>query len=226
MWAVIVGGASCGSPTRHPASPAQPKPIEVRVHGVLHEVMHGQSTAGSIALADVTGPGVIAVGALEGLRGEVTILDGRVTTSFVETSRIATSEGSRDLRAALLVSAKVPSWRELDLREAIVASDLDAAIERRLRAAGVDVSRAIPIVLEGMFPSLDWHVVDGPNHSGILRQSTPGSAVVVGFFSKSHQGVFTHMGQSTHLHVLVRGDTGHVDKVSIAPGATLRIPAP
>jgi hypothetical protein len=47
---------------------------------------------------------------------------------------------------------------------------------------------------------------------------------VVGFYSAAHQGVFTHMGERTHLHAIVGDATGHVDALAIGAGATLRVP--
>jgi acetolactate decarboxylase len=49
---------------------------------------------------------------------------------------------------------------------------------------------------------------------------------VVGFFSRHHEGVFTHMGQRTHLHVLSDDGAamGHVDEIAVPSGAALKLP--
>lgn len=202
-------------------------PVDVTVHGELRALMHGGDAAGVVALRDVAKPGVIAVGALAEMRGEVTILDGAVHTSMVDGSAILSGDVAGDLEAALLVIATVPAWREIRLPEDIGAAELDAEIEAALRGAGVDVTKPVPLVIEGDFPELGWHVVDGPHThgdpSGVQRE-TPGSAIVVGFYSAAHEGVFTHMGQRTHLHLIVGDATGHVDDLAIAGGARLRVP--
>lgn len=53
------------------------------------------------------------------------------------------------------------------------------------------------------------------------------SATLVGFYSESDQGVFTHMGSKTHIHCALDEPlyTGHVDHVTIPAGTTLRFPA-
>ena len=207
--------------------PVPPAPPAVEVHGALRAIMHGGATDGRVTLGDVVTPHTIAVGALAGLRGEVTVLDGRIATARADGDGVVAAEGATDARAALLVRADVPAWRDVRLTAAIDADGFDDAIEAALRDAGVDVAAATPFVLDGTFAILDWHVVDGPHTHGEVhgvRRSTPGAAVVVGFFSRHHEGVFTHMGQATHVHVLVAGATGHVDRLAVAPGATLRVP--
>jgi acetolactate decarboxylase len=218
--ALALGVVLAGCSREEPAA----RPVEVTVHGELRALMHGGDPGGVVALDDVAKPGAVAVGALAGLRGEVTILDGAVHTSSVVGGEIAPGT-ERD--AALLVIAHVGAWREVRIGADVAASELDAGIEAALRGAGVDASRPVPFVLEGDFPVLAWHVVDGPHThgapSGIVRD-TPGPAVVVGFYSSAHEGVFTHMGQRTHLHVIVGGTTGHVDDLAIKAGTELRVP--
>ncbi|MCZ6837069.1 MAG: hypothetical protein O7G85_14930 [Planctomycetota bacterium] len=53
-------------------------------------------------------------------------------------------------------------------------------------------------------------------------------AVIVGFFALDAAGVMTHHGTSIHIHAIlsINGNTitGHIDRVSVLPGAILRIP--
>ena len=52
-------------------------------------------------------------------------------------------------------------------------------------------------------------------------------ATLVGFYSRSDEGVFTHMGSKTHIHCVVDEpiSAGHVDHVSIPTGTTVKFPA-
>lgn len=212
--------AACGGST----APVPPG-IRVEVEGSLRDVMHGGSTEGRIALAEVVRPGAIAVGALEGLRGEVTVLDGKMTASVVTEGAIVTSEAAGALRATMLVHARVDDWREIPIRGPIGAGRLDQEIERALVAGGVALDAPVPIVIDGSFSSLTWHVIDGGHGSSTtMTRSTPGPALLVGFFSRHHEGVFTHAGQRTHLHALTSEATGHVDEAAVAGAATLRVP--
>jgi len=219
LAALIVTGACRASRA------APPAPVAIEVHGALRELMHGGSTEGRVAVADVVTPTSVAVGALAGLRGEVTILDGVVHTSRVEAGSVVAGRGPGDQRAALLVSATVPAWRVVPITDPIAADDLERRVGELLRDASA--ADPTPFVIEGSFPILDWHVVDGPHQhgapSGVIR-ATPGAALLVGFYSTKHEGTFTHMGQTTHVHVIAGGETGHVDRVAIDAGAHLRVP--
>ncbi len=56
------------------------------------------------------------------------------------------------------------------------------------------------------------------------REKTLGT--VIGFYSAGIQGVFTHPGESWHLHILFREEerAGHVDEVVVRKGAVLKLP--
>ena len=48
---------------------------------------------------------------------------------------------------------------------------------------------------------------------------------ILGFFSKNHGGIFTHMGSMTHLHILDNnGHSGHVDEIALDSKAMLLFP--
>ena len=63
---------------------------------------------------------------------------------------------------------------------------------------------------------------------GSVRGEVPEtrSATLVGFYSRNHHGIFTHMGSDTHVHVILPDSnlTGHVDHVRLRAGAVLRVP--
>ena len=82
------------------------------------------------------------------------------------------------------------------------------------------------------------HVIDGRRQAGgeshqdhlaaaVRSRRDRAPATLVGFFSKSDQGVFTHMGSKTHLHCVVTDSlsSGHVDRVDVPAGTTVKFPA-
>ena len=97
-------------------------------------------------------------------------------------------------------------------------------------------------MLEGKFPQLDIHVINGINpqftgHGGqhFLYHRTSElrynqTAKVLGFYSADIQGVYTHMGDSWHLHALIENQTlndfaaVHVDDIIIGNKVTLLLP--
>ncbi len=227
----MLGVAACSKPS----AVAQPMP-EVRVWGALREMIHDGRVEARVELASVVAPGTYGLGALAGMRGEITILDGTPWISIGEQDGgRATHEPTRE-HAALLVLAKVPAWRSVTIEADVSFADLDARIEKYIAAAGIAIDKPVPFVIDGTVDAT-WHVLKGPPTPGAnphdhARNAVvgkfAGTAAVFGFFSKKHQGVFTHMGQDVHAHVIDAGSSlaAHADELSIRAGSVLRLPRP
>lgn len=215
-------------------SKRSPAPPDVKVWGALREMIHDGRVEGRVELASVVGPSVVGLGALEGMRGEVTILDGAAWVA------IGTRDGGRatklvgDQRAALLVAATVPAWRRVVIESDIAASALDARIEQYIAAAGLPVDQPIPFRIEGEVGTR-WHVLEGPPAPGssphdhtrnAVTGRFDGTATIVGFYSKHHVGVFTHMGHTVHAHILEPRTalSAHADELMVKAGSVLELP--
>ena len=209
---------------------------QVRWHGSLRAMMHEGRTAAAVSLGELLpDPHLYAIGALEGLAGEITVIAGEVWISMpgdgpggVVTERGAYSERG----AVLLVESHVEDWHERTIARGVQLEEL-AEVVLAARPAGM----AVAFVLEGR-ATIEGHVVDGrklepgSDHAAHRRASVrvgteSEPAVAVGFASRSHEGVFTHRGESLHVHALLpeRGLTVHVDSMQLEPGARLRLPA-
>jgi alpha-acetolactate decarboxylase len=243
--ALLVALAGCndapaGGRARAEALPGGPRSPEVRTFGALRAIMHEGDRGSHVALgALVPGPHTFAVGALSGLRGEVTVIDDEVFRAYPadSASGARVERGAGGEEATLLVVTRVRRWREVASPADVPFRELDRFVEETAKANGLDVEAPFPVRIEGELRGLRWHVVDGRrvpengSHDDHVRTAVTGAADrmrarLVGFFSKKHQGVFTHMGSSTHFHV-VSDDaraTGHVDEVSIPRGARVLLP--
>jgi acetolactate decarboxylase len=253
---LFVSAAACRSPSR-PDAPqtgssgerdvavaltgarAPAAHVEVKTYGELRAMMHEGKTEPNVKLSDIASKDLYALGALSELRGEVTVLGGSVWLGYPEGDqvRVVNTESS-DEQATLLVSANVNQWRELTTSKPIAAPNLDAEIESLAKSAGIDVEEPFPVLIDGEFTEVQWHVIDGTKvtagpstHEQHRKMGAQGAAkdlraMLLGFFSKKHMGVFTHHGENTHFHLVdpVGKATGHVDSVSIAPGARVRVP--
>jgi alpha-acetolactate decarboxylase len=226
--AITVLAAACSNPRTTPPLP------EVNVWGALREMIHDGRVEARVELASVLGANSYGLGALAGMRGEVTILDGAAWISVGERDSGRATRGVTSDSAALLVMATVPSWRSITIETDISAADLDARIEQYIAAAGISTDRPVPFVVDGSVEAT-WHVLKGPPAPGsnphdharnAVVGTHAGSANVVGFFSKKHQGIFTHMGHTVHAHVIDTGSSlaAHADELSIRAGAVLRLP--
>lgn len=213
----------------------------VQQFGEMRAVMREGSTEARVALRDCAGPHAIAVGAIEGLDGEITMVDGETWVSRVRDGDVVTSGPAVEIgeHATLLATSQVHAWRSITLDSPGTSTELEAMIERAAEQHGIDTSRPFPFVIDGTVTALDMHVINGfcprgggPGAAGreprriAMIEATP--VTIVGFYARDSQGVFTHHGTSMHAHALLDGDggriTGHIDSVEIQAGATLRLP--
>ncbi len=222
-------------------APATTRPVEIKTYGALRGIFHQGQTGPQVQLSEVAGPDVQAVGALSESRGEVTIVDGTIWLAYPDgkgSARVESVPQSEE-KAMLLVTASNKQWRRVPLEEDIDEANLDAKLEAIAVAQGIDVNSAFPLRIEGPVANLKWHVLDGSkatgepmkSHKDHMRMAVTGTVAqtegkLVGFFSKKHYGVFTHMGSNSHLHVVLakEGISGHVDGVTLKKGAVLLLP--
>jgi alpha-acetolactate decarboxylase len=225
-----------------PESGARAWDGEVRVHGSLRAMFHEGKTGATVTLGAMLPDGdLYAVGALADLAGEVTIVGGKVYLSYPDGEGLARCETTSrtDAAATLLVAADVPEWRSVVTGRAIPFEDLDEEIARIAASAGLSRVERFPFLVEGTLQDLEWHVIDGSRRTGggashadhlaaaVKAKLDHASGSLVGFYSRSDQGVFTHMGASTHVHCALDAPlaAGHVDRVTLPAGATVKIPA-
>ncbi len=96
---------------------------------------------------------------------------------------------------------------------------------------------SFPFLLEGKAGKIDWHVISrDPNdkihthekhkNSGLHRTLLAESVRIVGFYSKNHQGIFTHHTSNIHMHFITDDKrlTGHIDALKIMKAIKLSVP--
>ncbi len=219
--------------------------IAVQRWGAMRETLRDGRTEGRVRLTDFEGvDGAMAVGALEGLSGEVLILDGDVWLSRVNDLGVAkTTRGAlQHERATLLTAACVTQWQEIPIDKDVPASAIENFLVDAARDAGFDPKDPVPFMVTGTLMDLELHVIAGAcplaasqgQAERTLRQPfrksfATSSSKLVGFLVEGQEGVLTHHGSKMHTHALVGIDPpimGHVDRVGIATGCVLYLPEP
>ena len=107
------------------------------------------------------------------------------------------------------------------------------AILKNAERYGLNTKKPFPFLIEGPFQDLRWHVINGPNpefkghfkgHGGeppfiqLKENMEQTSGIIIGFYSANIKEVFTHPGESWHLHILIG------DEVAVGKGAVLKLP--
>ena len=213
---------------------------ELEQWGTLRAALRDGQVEARVRVADVAREGVWAVGALEGLRGEITIADGEVWISEGGAERAVTTRGrDSEASATVLFAAEVAEWHELTLEADVDPSVLDAFLAEQAAAVGIDVSAPFPFVVDGGLEHVRLHVIGGecPIRARMLGRAAtfppyeldlaaaPGR--LVGIYAPDSGGVVCHAGSRSHAHALLEADgglTGHVETVGLRSGSILRLP--
>lgn len=207
--------------------------------GAMREAMHGEGR-GVVRLMDARREHLYAIGPVEGLRGEVTVWDGRASIARVGEdeqgeARVEVTE-EYDVGAAFLVYANVERWREVEAPEGVrTLEELEAFVARAGAEHGAEPP--FPFLVRGRAERVEYHVMHKTEPGRMSPEAHARAKVtfeaertpvrLVGFFSDAHHGVFTHHGTDVHVHVILGedGPSGHLDAVVLEPGATLMLPA-
>ena len=238
--------AQHASPQGHgaaaPAHGAQPQgPFGVRAYGVFRDMAQGRDYRPKVGLGAVKADGATdAVGALAGLRGEITMLDGRFFVSYG--GGCADCAPPHEEKATLLATGKVAHWAEpIALPETLKGKALESFIVDKAKAAGLDTAKPFPVRLKGTLVDVSMHVLKAPNEKftghgsahpmaeqdEIMAAAMPGD--VVGFYAPPVlSGIISHPGEPFHFHWVdeARTRTAHIDAFGMAKGALLSLPMP
>lgn len=221
------------------------EPTPLVKYGSMHEALAKGESEARVLLADLSGrEHFYAVGALEGLEGEITMLDSAVfATTFAPEGGLEPLDPSKHA-ATLLVGQSVPHWSGLTLDADVPPEQFDEKVRKTAAGQGVDVSEPFMFVIVGAFNDVRLHVIHGacPVHARMMKlelteEKRPYESevarvqgTVVGIYAADAVGKLTHPATSTHPHLVFvdaetgKTVTGHLERVGIAAGSILKVP--
>jgi len=214
-------------------------PFGFKAYGVFSRMITQRNYLPAVALKDaVDASATDAVGAVSGLRGEISMIEGRLIVSYGAdcgaTCPAATSE-----TATLLATASARTWRAVAIDKDLDAKAIESFIRAQAKANGLDENKPFPFRINGAITDFVMHVNAAPNprfkgHGSFDEMAVTGLAKgprlagsVVGFYAPPPlQGVITHGGDYFHSHYVdaQRSTTAHLDSFGIAAGSTLMLP--
>jgi len=214
--------------------------LTVQSYGHFKKMMHMKKTKGVVnlqkAIPSVNG---YAVGAIQQGLGEITVIDSKVWLDYGKDGLgNASNNIPADEQAVLLATSQVENWQTIKVNNTFSKKKLFEFIFKKAKQHGLDVNAPFPFLLEGNFDKLTLHVINGQNpefqgHGGkvtlfrqIKEERNNQMATVVGFYSAGNQGVYTHPGESWHLHAVIRDENigAHVDDISAKKNVILKLP--
>jgi acetolactate decarboxylase len=220
--------------------------FELGYYGALKNLMHKGDLSSTASLEEFENvKNLYALGAVEELKGEIIILDSRLSVSSVKKVTNESSKGvirslvvdhSFNYNACLLVYATVERWATFPISNKIKTyEELEVYVEQIALEHGINTEEPFPFMIEGITASFDWHVIDWPDgdkehshekhiHSGLYGTIENTEVKMLGFYSKAHHTVFTHHTTNMHIHVNSIQATGHVDNMILGVDMVLKLP--
>ena len=213
--------------------PEKEESVEVHNNGTLRAIMKGGDLSSKVHLGGLEKEGLYALGAVNGLQGEILILDGKAYIASVEKGKLRIDR-SYDHEASLLVRSYVKDWESFDIPEGISPQKLAALIEEK--AQGIGLRSPFPFRVEGRASSFTWHVINWEEgdtvhthekhkHSGLRGREKERKVEVLGFYS-AKSGVFTHHKSPLHMHVGTKDEelAAHLERIRVGKGMRLMLP--
>jgi hypothetical protein len=219
---------------------------ELVTYGGMHETIGQKQHHGRVPLVEILDrPHFYGVGAVEELRGEITILDSVAVVTGGAPDGGLHSLPPAGLQATLLAGRSVPEWTTHVVDEAVLGDRLDATIAVAAEGAGLDRTVPFVFVVEGVLTGVRLHVINGacPVRARIRSlalgederpfelEAATLEGTVVGVYAEGSVGELTHPATSTHAHLIWEDGrtgqrvTGHLERFGLAPGAVLKLPA-
>ena len=208
---------------------------EVRVIGHMRRMFMAHDIGPNVELRKVTQePHLYALGPLAQLKGEITVVDGQVFVSKANGNQaiVTLDPGAK---AIFLVYASVPAWRSITIPKNVATeTDLATFLDRSLSPKARS-----PFLVRGTALRAKYHIQnyhgkaqdlthDAHEKAKVLYDLSNTLVQLVGFFSNLEEdaGSFVHQGQTTHIHIISddRKSMGHLESITLAPGATLLLP--
>jgi|GEM_PF-620533 len=215
-------------------------PFGVTVYGNFKRMMDAGDYTPKVKLGNaLSGNGVYAVGALSGLRGEITVIDGKpyISLGSAGSQRLMPDAGLNE-EATLLVTAKTSEWKKISIPKDMSQAEFEAFVIDSAKKEGLDMSKPFPFVLNGDISNYKLHVVAGPKPKGSghghgsakVQYNASGNLIkgrLVGFYSGAElSGVISHPGELFHVHIVDTEETisAHMDSYGIRKQSVLLIP--
>jgi acetolactate decarboxylase len=199
---------------------------EVMAIGAMKNTMRNGAMHGQVSLDSLCQEGYYGVGPLAFLRGEILLWNGIPYVSTTQNGELILTQDAQ-AQAPFFVYAKVDEWLAHPLPSTVITiQDLEQFLEQHVESD----SRPFAFRLAIKVDTANYHVVDVPKGKIVKSPQdahmhnvqfgvTNLTCDILGFFSKSHQGIYTHHDSYVHLHLIDKHKShmGHVDYLSISP---------
>lgn len=201
----------------------------VKIAGAMMNVMHNGELFGTINLDTISNKEhLYGLGPVEYLSGEILIIDGRSYKSSVAADGSVKMEETFNVKAPFFVYENVDSWKEIFFPDSIQTIP---ELEFYLEQINKNILSPFAFKITATLDSAVIHIVNLPKGTEVkspedahqnqkLFNLKNESVQLIGFFSKEHQGIFTHHDSYVHIHLITddKNIMGHTDNFTLQKG--------
>jgi acetolactate decarboxylase len=197
----------------------------VKYAGAMRNVRENHDTTNHIYL-DTINPHrrLFGLGPLQGMSGEILIIDGRPYASKMNSKGRNRVRQTFDVHSPYFVYAHVKAWDPVELPEDSILDNqkLGIYLEKLAKQQGIDPEKPFPFMIRGDFRKMVYHISYLPKRK--KKHVPPESftvenadVIIVGFFSKYHQGIFTEPGSNVVMSFMTTTASaiGQIDQLTL-----------
>ena len=225
---------------------AAAEPFDIRVFGNFERMSHSDDTQGVVNLWEIPRlPGSYGIGALDDLRGEILLWDGKLLVSQGHSANGAIEPAVPSDEAVFFVEARVEAWDEVAIPNDMTRVEFELFVLQTAPRRGLSTDQAFPFAVTGRFHRVLWHVVTGATVAQKDQSEQAGrthaqgdatyrifdqadvTGLLLGFYSGvALEGIISHPGERFHVHYADPGFSvsGHVDDYRVNRGTVLLLP--
>lgn len=210
----------------------------VHTAGAMRSVMMGTDLSAHLRWDTLAKTGLYGLSPLHLLGGEVTVIDGKIFVSTVSpTCAITVKETDEPVLAPFGVFTHVTGWQEKKVKAAISSEEnLQKWIEKQAISAGKSLENPFVFIIKADFDLVGYHIISKDptvkEHTHELHdlakkqysvENTSGE--LIGFYSRNHEGIFTHKGSFIHVHFIdtAKRQMGHLEELKWKGKGVLKI---
>lgn len=204
----------------------------------MRKVMTGQDLGATLNWDTIPKAGLYGLSPYGRISGEATIIDGITYVSRVDADGAEQVAVLTDVPAPFGVYAHVKAWHQSAVDVNIDSEmALQTFIESYLAEQGHNLDEPTAVMIRGEFASVAYHIISKPtnelDHDHDMHDQAKRHFVVhntagelLCFYSKHHQGIFTHRGSFLHSHFIdqSRSKMGHLESLAVKGKVVVMLP--
>jgi acetolactate decarboxylase len=218
---------------------SQPRPLPpVFTVSAMRHVMKGEDLSSHIYWDSLPQKYLYALAPLGRIEGELTVIKGRFFVSTVDSQHRVRIEQHACVHSPFAVYAYIKKWAVFEVQTPVNSeAELQLLIEKTALDNGYSLDKPFAFRVVGVFDSLSYHIISKPKeereHNHDLHTQAKKHFKVsrckgelLGFYSKQHEGIFTHKGQFTHIHFIddKRKNMGHLEGITSTKKIKIYLP--